>query len=78
MPVLTTANDTEFTPTQPYFIARAVGGSAVLLRKNAAADTLFGRAGNIESGSAPVIWNPTPGAVYKFSAQDGANVRADE
>lgn len=78
MTMLANAANTEFTPTQSHFIARAVGGAATLLRKNDATDTQFGVAGHIDAGAAVVVWNPTPGAVYSFSAPAGVNVRADE
>lgn len=78
MASLTTANDTEFTPAAGDFIAQSTGAGAVLLRKNASAVATFAVVGNIVRDTAVIVSNPVAGAVYKFAADAGAVVRADQ
>jgi len=77
MAALTTQDDTEFTPAVGQFIVQATGAAATLLRKNASA-AVFASAGRIEPGGAYIVDNPVAGAVYKFAAEFGASVRADQ
>jgi len=77
MAALTTSNDTELTPAVGDFNAQSSGGAATLRRKNAAAAD-FVSVGRIEPGQGYIVSNPVAGAVYKFAADEGATVRADQ
>lgn len=77
MAALTTADDTEFTPAVGDFIAQSTGAAATLLRKNASG-AAFASAGRLTPGQAVIVNNPIAGAVYKFAAEAGAAVRADQ
>lgn len=77
MASLVSAVDTEFTPAAGDFIISVTGGSATLLRKNAAAN-VFSAVGSGITG-ALVCSNPIAGAVYKFqSDKSSVVVQADQ
>lgn len=77
MAALTTANDTEFTPAAGDFIVQATGAAATLLRKNVSG-AAFAAVGRVEPGVGYIVSNPVAAAVYKFAADAGATVRADQ
>lgn len=77
MAALTTANDTEFTPAVGDFVVQSTGGAATILRKQVSG-AAFASIGRIAAGQGFIVSNPVAGAVYKFAADSGATVRADQ
>lgn len=77
MATLTSALNTEFTPSVGDFNVQVTGGIAVLERKNSSG-AQFAEVGKLEN-QAMICENPIAGAVYRFRQLSGTcAVQADQ